>query len=363
MTGYPLKHSKTIISTTAEAGIDIYNITDDLLDVLGNEAEEGVAVDLQSFEVDIEAHGQRLDIALTARLGSFSRSYVQQRIDAGDVTLNQRVVTKTSGKVVAGDKIVIALRETLQSQAFKPQDLAIHVIFEDAHLLVVDKPAGLVVHPAPGNWQGTLLNGLLFRDPSVVNLPRAGIVHRLDKDTSGLMVVAKTRTTMDALVKMIADRDVHREYLALSGKPWTGPQDRQVNSPIGRDPHNRIRMAVVDLGRNSGKQAKTDFHSLDSTEKGCVVQCTLHTGRTHQIRVHMHAVGHPLLGDTIYGGLNGFGIERQALHAFRLSFKHPITGKKQLFTSAVPADFRQAAALMGLQYNPAAPRDGAMANE
>ena len=324
--------------------------------------EEG-GHELQSVQVPIEAHGQRLDLTLTQLLASFSRSYVQQRIEAGDVRVGERVLSKASAKVVAGDLLQVALRETLQSQAFKPQDLPIKVVYEDAHLLVVDKVAGLVVHPAPGNWQGTLLNALLFRDPGAVHLPRAGIVHRLDKDTSGLMVVAKNRLTMDALVKMIAERQVHRQYLALSARAWTGPLLRQINSPIGRDPHNRIRMAVVDLGRNAGKQARTDLECLASSEQGCVVQCTLHTGRTHQIRVHMASLSHPLLGDTIYGGAPGFGMERQALHAFRLAFHHPVSGENLVFESQVPPDFAQASLKMGLRYNAKAPRDGAMANE
>jgi 23S rRNA pseudouridine1911/1915/1917 synthase len=336
---------------------------DDVLELNGEAPDGESAHELQTVQVPIASHGQRLDLTLTQLLGSFSRSYVQQRIEAGDVHLGDRVLTKASAKVTAGDCLQVALRETLQSQAFKPQDLPITVVHEDEHLLVVDKPSGLVVHPAPGNWQGTLLNALLFRDPGAVNLPRAGIVHRLDKDTSGLMVVAKNRLTMDALVKMIAAREVHRQYLALSARPWTGPMQRQINSPIGRDPYNRIRMAVVDMGRHAGKQARTDLECLASTESGCVVQCTLHTGRTHQIRVHLASLSHPLLGDTIYGGVPGYGMERQALHAFRLAFVHPVTARSFVFESAIPADFALASQKMGLRYNAKAPRDGAMANE
>lgn len=335
---------------------------DDVLTLTGAEPDEE-GHELQSFTIPLSAHGQRLDLALTNLLASFSRSYVQQRLEAGDVTVNDKVVTKASAKAGAGDRVQVALRETLQSQAFKPQDLSISVVYEDAHLLVVDKSAGMVVHPAPGNWQGTLLNALLFRDASAVQLPRAGIVHRLDKDTSGLMVVAKNRLTMDALVKMIADRAVHRQYLALSSRPWSGALERQINSPIGRDPFNRVRMAVVDLGRHPGKQARTDFHCLASTEQGCVVQCTLYTGRTHQIRVHMASLSHPLLGDTIYGGIVAHDMARQALHAFRLAFAHPVTHEPLCFESPVPIDFAQASQKMGLRYNPTAPRDGAMANE
>jgi 23S rRNA pseudouridine1911/1915/1917 synthase len=219
--------------------------------------------------------------------------------------------------------------------------MPLQVVYEDAELRVIHKPAGLVVHPAPGNWRGTLLNGLLALDPQAVMLPRAGIVHRLDKDTSGLMVVARTRRTMDALVNMIAAREVHREYLAVGYRAWNGVTQREVEAAIGRDPRNRLRMAVVDLSRQSGKEAHTTFEALASQESACLVHCTLHTGRTHQIRVHMAHIGHPLVGDALYAGPMQLGIERQALHAFRLSFVHPITGEAHRFEAPMPPDMAQ----------------------
>ncbi|RYX89281.1 MAG: RluA family pseudouridine synthase [Comamonadaceae bacterium] len=283
-------------------------------------------------------HGERLDRALAALVPEFSRSYLQQLIDAGAVTLNGTVARKPAARLKAGDRGTVELRPTPQSQAFKPEAMAIDAVFEDEHLLVINKPAGLVVHPAPGNWSGTLLNGLLARDAAAQAMPRAGIVHRLDKDTSGLMVVARTRPVMDALVQAIAAREVSRQYLALAHRPWTGPPAREVDAPIGRDPRNRLRMAVVDLERNAGKTAFTGFELLQNAAGGCWVRCTLRTGRTHQIRVHMASIGHPLVADELYGGTPAASMTRQALHAARLAFIHPATGKPLVFQAPLPAD-------------------------
>jgi len=318
--------------------------------------EEGAAEDIEQdeqrqFTVDVQQHGQRLDRALAACVGEFSRSYLQQRIEAGDVLLDGRVVLKAAAKVRLGQQVGITLRATPQSRAFVPQDMPIETVYVDEHLRVIHKPAGLVVHPAPGNWQGTLLNGLLALDPSVMDLPRAGIVHRLDKDTSGLMVVARTRAAMDALVHMIAEREVSRQYLAIGHRRWPGVPEREVAVGIGRDPTNRLRMAAVDLTRLPGKTARTTFQCLDQNEEACLVRCILHTGRTHQIRVHMAHIGHPLLGDALYGGQPLAGMHRQALHAWRLAFVHPFTGQELVWTVPMPSDMQQALVQLGLRYN------------
>jgi 23S rRNA pseudouridine1911/1915/1917 synthase len=306
-------------------------------------AVEGAdAAEIRPILIGAALHGQRLDRALVELIPEFSRSYLQQLIESGAVQLQGGTLTKASQKVRAGDSGQILLRPTQQSQAFKPEDIPLDVVFEDAHLLVVNKPAGLVVHPAPGNWSGTLLNALLGRYAAASTVPRAGIVHRLDKDTSGLMVVAKTRATMDSLVALIAARNVSRQYLALAHKPWVGAKERRVELAIGRDPRNRLRMAAVDLASQSGKAARTDFTLLQNAEKGCWVHCALHTGRTHQIRVHMAAIGHPLVGDVLYGGAAAAGLARQALHATRLSFVHPLTGQAMSFNAPPPADIRSA---------------------
>ena len=296
-------------------------------------------------------HGQRLDRALADGLPEFSRSYLQQLIEDGAVTVNGRPQHKVSTRLKAGDACRIGLRPTPQSRAFIPQAMDLAIVFADAHLLVIDKPAGLVVHPAPGHWSGTLLNGLLAFDAAMADLPRAGIVHRLDKDTSGLMLVARTRVTMEALVRMIAARTVRRQYLALAHRPWSGPALRELRSVIGRDPGNRLRMAEVDPARHAGKPAHTTVERIDSNAQACLVRCTLHTGRTHQIRVHMAAQGHPLIGDAVYGGAPGQVLQRQGLHACRLALEHPATGQALDFAARPPADFDAECAAQALRYN------------
>ena len=323
-------------------------------DLLAEESE-GLAEDsgseLRTMTIGMAQHGARLDRALVDLVPEFSRSYLQQLLAQGLVSLQGKPALKASAKVKAGDQVVLEMRPTLQSQAFRPEPMAIDVVYEDEHLLVVNKPAGLVVHPAPGNWSGTLLNGLLARDDKALAVPRAGIVHRLDKDTSGLMVVARSRATMDALVALIAERKVRRQYVAMAHGAWSGPITRTVDAPIGRDPRNRLRMAVVDLAVHAGKQARTDIRWLEGCVQGCWVQCTLHTGRTHQIRVHMASLRHALVGDGLYGGAPVEGMQRQALHAYRLAFAHPVTGASMEFLAPVPQDMRQALAVWGLGYN------------
>ncbi|MFT3777216.1 MAG: RluA family pseudouridine synthase [Ottowia sp.] len=305
----------------------------------------------RAFTVAADLHGQRLDRALAALVPEFSRSYLSQLVGEGTVQLGGQPVRKPAHKVRAGDQLAVELRPTPMSQAFVPQAIPLNVVHEDAHLLVIDKPAGLVVHPAAGHWSGTLLNALLARDAQAARLPRAGIVHRLDKDTSGLMVVARTRAAMDALVARIAAREVRREYLALAHRSWAGLPGREVDAPIGRDARNRLRMAVVDLQRQPGKPAQTRLELIANAPQGCLVRALLRTGRTHQIRVHMAHLGHPLVGDALYGGASAAGLARQALHARRLAFEHPVTGAALAFEAPLPADLAGALAAWGLDYN------------
>lgn len=317
------------------------------------EVEAGAsAVEVRELKAGMAQHGTRLDKTLVDLVPEFSRSYLQQLLEQGAVQLNHKTATKASAKVKLADVITIEMRPTAQSQSFKPEVMALDVVYEDAYLMVVNKPAGLVVHPAPGNWQGTLLNGLLAHHAGAAMVPRAGIVHRLDKDTSGLMVVAKDRSTMDALVALIARRDVSRRYLALAHKPWKGAELQKVDAPIGRDPRNRLRMAVVDLAQHAGKEARTDITCWDTTSAYCLVHCKLHTGRTHQIRVHMLSLGHPLVADALYGGAPAGDMQRQALHAFRLSFVHPVTAEVLELAAEPPEDFLCAIEKLGLRYNP-----------
>lgn len=283
--------------------------------------------------VDAADHGRRLDKVLVRLAPEFSRSHLQSLIEQGRVALDGVVATAAARRLRAGQQVQLTLVPTAQALAFRPEAMRLAIVHEDDQVLVLDKPAGLVVHPAAGNWSGTLLNGLLAHHAAAAMLPRAGIVHRLDKDTSGLMVVAKTLTAMTALVRAIAAREVQRIYLALAhGVPtW---QRLRIDAPIGRDPVVRVRMAVLD----AGKPARTDVECLQRGVAACGLRCTLHSGRTHQIRVHLAARGHPLIGDVLYGGKAAFGLRRQALHATRLSFAHPSDGRILTFESPLPPD-------------------------
>ncbi len=295
-------------------------------------------------EVSQTLHGQRLDKAVVTMAEEFSRNHLQGLIEHGHVNVDGVVMTSPSRKVLAGQRIEIELVPTAQSRAFRPEPIALAIVFEDAHLMVLDKPAGIVVHPAAGNWSGTILNGLLAHHRAAATLPRAGIVHRLDKDTSGLMVVGKTLAATTALVRVIAAREVHRQYLAIVHGELH-PASVRIDAPIGRDPKSRIRMAIV----ASGKPAQTDVEVLASGDGLSALRCTLHTGRTHQIRVHLAARGHALIADAVYGGKPALGMVRQALHATRLAFAHPISGAALRFDSEPPADF--AAAWRQVGYN------------
>ena len=304
-----------------------------------DEAEPGLVpeVEQRHFQVQLAEHGERLDKLLVAHADEFSRSHLQGLVERGCVVVDGVVATSSSRRVRAGQSVALTLEPTEESRAYTPEPMALDLRFEDEHLLVLCKPAGLVVHPAPGNWRHTLLNGLLAHHAAAARLPRAGIVHRLDKDTSGLMVVAKSLPTMTALVRAIAARSVQREYLALvHGEVGHAPFS--VEAPIGRDPQVRVRMAVV----AGGKPARTDVAWLSSAEGVSALRCRLHSGRTHQIRVHLASRGHPLVADALYGGRPALGLERQALHATRLAFAHPVDARACVFEAPLPDDLRAA---------------------
>jgi len=299
--------------------------------------------------------GERLDKAIAQLFPDFSRSRLQSWIESGRVRVDgetAKIRTK-----VSRDAVVVVTPDLLPEQlAFTPEALDLDILYEDDTLLIVNKPVGMVVHPAAGNWSGTLLNGLLHRYHDAAGLPRAGIVHRLDKDTSGLMVVARTLTAQTDLVRQLQARTVKRRYIALV---WGTPAESgRIDAPIGRDPRDRMRMAVVH--RATGKPARTHFTRLATGFFGelpvSVVQCDLETGRTHQIRVHFAHLGNPLIGDQLYGKprvqrsgitLPG-GFARQALHAWHLGLIHPVTGEAMAWHAELPEDLAMLAAELGV---------------
>jgi 23S rRNA pseudouridine1911/1915/1917 synthase len=297
-----------------------------------------------SLTLGPEHAGLRLDQALAVLLPDTSRSRLAVLIKEGAVQVEGKPAAPKD-KMRGSERISVHLKPRAEDQAFQPEPIPLAIVHEDKAVLVIDKPPGLVVHPAAGNWTGTLLNGLLHHDAALAQVPRAGIVHRLDKDTSGLMVVAKTEAAQLDLVRQLQARTVKREYVALA--QGAVARDGTVDAPIGRHPKARTKMAVV-AEAQGGKAAVTHYRVLERMPFHTLVECRLETGRTHQIRVHMQSLGFPLEGDTTYGArklpasaalktaIDSF--QRQALHARKLAFVHPATRKQVEFQSALPAD-------------------------
>jgi 23S rRNA pseudouridine1911/1915/1917 synthase len=293
------------------------------------------------------AAGERLDRFLASCLPQFSRTRLQRWIAMGAVRWDERMLDRRH-RLSGLETITVEPQVIEAEQAFGPEPVPFVVHYEDSSVLVVDKSPGLVVHPAAGNWSGTLLNGLLHRYPQQSALPRAGIVHRLDRDTSGLMVVARTESAMSLLGAQLADRSMGRRYLAIV--QGEAPASGDIDAPLGRDPGNRLRFAV--MTGNSGRQARTEFRRIAVGRIGArtvsVIECRLHTGRTHQIRVHMRHVGMPIVGDVLYGGFADPACPRQALHAWRLTLRHPGLGRRIRWCAAPPADFERLTASAGI---------------
>ncbi len=287
-----------------------------------------------SLTIPHDLGGLRLDVALQRLLPEHSRSRLQAWIKEGLVTVGGEASTSKT-KVWGGESIVVHVQAKPEQYAFKAQDIPLDIVYEDDHILVINKPAGMVVHPAAGNWEGTLLNALLFHAPQLHDVPRAGIVHRLDKDTSGLLVVAKTLNAQTHLVRQLQARTVKREYRAIVwGQLW---RNGTVDQPLGRDPRSRTKMAI----NRMGKPAVTRYEVLERFSVQTYLRCNLETGRTHQIRVHMQFLKAPLVGDPVYGyrgivpiramtqtlrdAVSNF--HRQALHAIKLGLIHPATNE------------------------------------
>jgi 23S rRNA pseudouridine1911/1915/1917 synthase len=291
------------------------------------------------------AAGRRFDAVLAELFPEYSRSRLSAWIKSGDVLLDG-APARPRDPVRGGEAVELRAVASVETEAV-PQDIPLDVLYEDEHLFVLDKAVGLVVHPGAGNPDGTLVNALLYRDPALAALPRAGIVHRLDKDTSGAMVVARTLQAQTALVAQLAARDVHRQYLAVvNGALVSGGT---AAGAIDRHPRDRLRMAV----RDDGRDAVTHFRLRERFHAHTLLECRLETGRTHQIRVHMQHLKHPIVGDPLYGGplklprgasdalvaaLRGF--RRQALHAEVLEFAHPVGGAPVRVAAPVPADMQ-----------------------
>jgi 23S rRNA pseudouridine1911/1915/1917 synthase len=286
-----------------------------------------------------DACGERLDKVLSKLVPQYSRSRIQQWIEAGFVTADGQPA-RCKMTTLGDEDIIILPQAAPEEQAFKPESINLSVIHEDAAILVINKPDGFVVHPAAGNWSGTLLNALLYHFPAISGVPRAGIVHRLDKDTSGLMVVAKTLVAQTDLVRQLQARTVKREYLALV---WGSPRIAgKVDASMGRHPRDRVKMAVTENA--ASKPAVTHYERLATGvldgRPVSLVRCQLETGRTHQIRVHMQSIGFPLVGDALYGKPHLAAIfQRQALHAYRLGLIHPVSGKALEWEATLPEDF------------------------
>ncbi len=303
---------------------------------------------LHTARIPPSAAGRRLDQALAELFPDFSRSRLTAWVRSGDVLLDGVVVLPRH--IVRGDEVVTLRAQPTQAVELAPESIALDIRYEDAEVLVINKPAGLVVHPGAGQPGGTLQNALLHHDARLADIPRAGIVHRLDKDTSGLMVVARTLRAHTALVEQLQARAVHRQYEAVAyGAMIAGGK---VDAPVGRHPHDRVKQAVVE--EDSGRAAVTHYRVRERFRAHTLVECRLETGRTHQIRVHMAHIRHPLVGDTVYGTrlklpkaatpelvemLRTF--RRQALHAEKLEFEHPKTRKPVSVVAERPADLEQ----------------------
>ena len=295
----------------------------------------------QVFEISIteDMAGERIDVVLSSSLEEVSRNYIQRLIESGNLKLNGEVCSSKKIKVLSGDVIMLMLPEPEEIEA-KPENIAIDIVYEDDELLVINKEKGMVVHPAPGNESGTLVNAIMYhckdKLSSINGKIRPGIVHRIDKDTSGLIMIAKTDFAHRALAEQLAEQKVTRIYEAVVYNNFI-EEEGTVDAPIGRDPKNRLRNAVTDI---NSRNAVTHYKVIERFGKFTYIEARLETGRTHQIRVHMAHIKHPLVGDFLYGpNKKIFGAETQVLHAKTLGFAHPKTGEYMEFTSELPVEF------------------------
>lgn len=302
-------------------------------DLFGDSETNGTVQQIVSGPED---EGLRLDVYLSGKIG-LTRSFIQALIKQGNISLPSRTKIKPSIRIRSGEEITIIIPPAENLEVI-PEPVAFDVLYEDNYLLVINKPAGVVVHPAPGNWHGTLVHGLLYKYPEIGvfnNVVRPGIVHRLDQTTSGLMIIARNQSAMEALQCQFRERSVTKTYIALT-KGLPDHKEAMIDLPLGRDPRNRKKISVI----SSGRQSKTIYKVLWSHKEHALMQCTLLTGRTHQIRVHLKYIGCPLVGDVLYGGKNIKFQEmgRVFLHSWKLGFRHPKTGKQMSFCQPLPSE-------------------------
>ena len=311
------------------------------LNTYNTESDEYEIVD---FIIPEDLAGKRIDQALSLIMTNISRSKLTSWLKDGLVSLDNTTEIRPKQIIWGGEQVTINVPQ-YEVVTYAPEKMDLDIVYQDDDIIVINKPAGLIVHPGNGNWSGTLLNGLIYEFPELKALARAGIVHRLDKDTTGLMVVARTELATNNLVTQLQQRTVSRIYRAIvEGSPH---KEGIINKPLGRDANNRTKMAVLEYG---GKEAITNYRVLEYFNGFSYVECKLQTGRTHQIRVHMKSIGHPLVGDPTYGTkkINYSAdivaaiqeLDRQALHAKKLAFNHPVTGKLTNFSTRLPDDIK-----------------------
>ncbi|MEK9876261.1 MAG: RluA family pseudouridine synthase [Betaproteobacteria bacterium] len=306
-----------------------------------NYKSEHIELEIKELQIPLQYADTRVDVALTKMLPKFSRNQIQQWLDSGEILIDGKQLS-AKHRIVGGEQVRINLTRSTDRTSFTPENIPLDIIFEDEEIIVLNKPDNLVVHPAAGNWSGTVLNAILAKSPSNKSLPRAGIVHRLDKDTTGLMIVAKTLSAQTNLVRQLQSRSVKREYKALVYGQIVS--SIVIDKPIGRHPKNRKLMCV----NETGKPAVTHLIPEELGSGWSLVKCQLETGRTHQIRVHLKSIHHPIIGDQAYlatkyqKGKVGVvsTINRQALHAVKLEIIHPALEKPMQWEIDPPRDFQ-----------------------
>lgn len=358
-TFHPLVSSRTGSKLSEEQAVRAINVTIMAIVTFNNEKSLMSLSMKSNFQINISDTtdgestvftipnnyiGIRSDVALTEIIADLSRNKLTNWLKDGYILVDNKII-KPKEKFYGGEIITINPPFDEESLAYTPENMPLNILYQDEHVIVINKPAGLTVHPGAGNWTGTLLNGLLYHFPELIHIPRAGIVHRLDKDTTGLMVIARSLLAQITLVQQLQDRSVSRIYRAfVEGYPY---KEGIINKNIGRDPNNRVKMTTLEFG---GKEAITRYRVLQQFDKIAYIECKLETGRTHQIRVHMKDKGFPLIADQVYGTKkNNYApeiiaaiedLDRQALHAIKLSFIHPVTHEVMNFKSRLPEDLR-----------------------